>query len=321
MEYRKFGKTGLEVSEVTLGTWVFGHGQDTWKEADDEESIRVMQEAVDKGINHIATAAYGNAEEVVGKGLKGIRDRVYIADSTGADSLSLKDMGNKLAGALKALQSDYLDFYYLHYPNKGFCKMIENMNSLKEKGKVKYLGVSNFSQPQLREAMKIAPIDFIQSPYNLLWREIEPELLPFCKQENIAVTTYSSIAQGLLTGKYKSYDDVTKSGNNIIKKNILFRENIFPLALEVVKLIEDIAEKYGKTSSQVASKWLLHQEAVTTVIVGARTTAQLEDNLGTIGWDLEEEDWKRLSKKGEEVSKLINYGVSMWGGKYYRGIN
>ncbi len=320
MQYREFGKTGLKVSEITLGTWVFGHGQNMWRDANDKESIQVMHMAVEKGINHIATAAYGNAEEVVGKGLKGIRDKVYIADSTGAASLSLKDMEKKLDAALKSLQTDYLDFYYLHYPHEGFCKMIENMEFLRKKGKVKYLGVSNFSQPQLKEALKVARIEFVQSPYNLLWREIEPDLLSLCQKENIAVTTYSSIAQGLLTGKYQSYDDITKSGNNIIKRNILFREDIFPHSLEVVKLVKEIAKKYGKTPGQIASRWLLHQDVVTTIIIGARTVSQLKSNLGAIGWDLEENDWKKLDEKGKEVDKLLDYSVNMWGYKYYRGI-
>ena len=319
MEYRKFGRTGLDVSEITLGTWVFGHGQNMWKEADDEESIRVMREAVEKGINHIATAAYGNAEEVVGKGLKGIRDKVYFADSTGAASLLLKEMEEKLDNALKSLQTDYLDFYYLHFPHENFPKMIENMDAMRNKGRVKYLGVSNFSLPQLKEALKVARIEFIQSCCNILWRELDEEYLSFCEQENIAVTTYSSIAQGLLTGKYQSYEDVTKSANNIIKKNVLFRKDIFPHSLEVLKLVEEMSEKYEKTPGQIALRWLLHQDSVTTVIVGARTISQLEDNLGAVDWDLEEEDWKELDEKGKDVFNLTNYsGGTIWGDKVYR---
>jgi aryl-alcohol dehydrogenase-like predicted oxidoreductase len=320
MEYRTFGKTELEVSEITLGTWAFGHPSWWGKEPDDEESISVMTEAVEKGINHIATAKYGNAEEVVGRGLKGIRDKVYIADSTGASSLSFKEMEEKLDETLKALQTDYLDFYYLHYPHEGFCKMIENMDTVRKKGKVKYLGVSNFSQPQLTEALKVASIEFIQSPYSLLWREIEPELAPFCEKKNIAVTTYSSIAQGLLTGKYKSYDDVLQRKGALRDKAVLFQEDIFPHSLEVVKFVEEIAEKYRRTPGQVALRWLLHQDSVTTVIVGARNISQLEDNLGATDWDLEEEDWKRLDEKGKEVAKLLDYSASMWGNTYNRGM-
>ena len=126
MDYRDFGKTELKVSEISLGTWVFGHGQTTWRETTDEESFQVIKRAVDEGINHIVTAKYGNAEEVVGKGLKGIRDKVCLADSTGGYCLSLKEMEKQLDEALEDLQTDYLDFYYLHYPQENFAKLLEN---------------------------------------------------------------------------------------------------------------------------------------------------------------------------------------------------
>jgi myo-inositol catabolism protein IolS len=168
MKYRKFGKTGLEISEISLGTWVFGHGQGVWKEADDRETFRVINKAVELGINHVVTAAYGNAEEVVGKGLKGLRDKIYLADSAGSKVLPVEELEQRLDKSLKDLQTDYLDFYYMHFPQPGFRKMIESMDKMRRKGKIKYLGVSNYSQLQLKEALKVAPIDFIQSPYNLL---------------------------------------------------------------------------------------------------------------------------------------------------------
>ena len=128
------------------------------------------------------------------------------------------------------------------------------------------------------------------------------------------------VLRGPLTGKYKSYDDVLQRKEGLRDKVVLFQKDIFPHALEVVKLVEEIAEKYRRTPGQVALRWLLHQDSVTTVIVGARNICQLEDNLGAIGWDLEDEDWKRLNKRGKEVAELLDYSVNMWGYKYYRGI-
>ena len=317
MEKRILGNSGLKVSVLSLGTWVFGHTQN-WGEVDDMESIDVIRKAIDHGLNHIATAQYGNAEEVLGKGLNGIHHKVYLATSTGWNASSLKEMEEKLDGALKSLQTDYIDFYYMHYPNESFPKVIEYMDALRKKGKIKHLGLSNFSRDQVKEAIKIAPIAFIHSPYNLLWREIEPELLPFCREHNIGITCYAPLAQGLLTGKYKSYEDLPRDRSRAVRRNALFQEDIFPKCLEVVQLLEEISQKYGKKPSQVSLRWLIQQPGVTSVIVGARNVRQLEENFGALDWHMADKDVKKLTDKGKEISQYLDYSLNMWGHTYYR---
>ncbi len=319
MEKRKLGSSEMEVSVISLGTWAYGKVARWGVNVDEKEAIETVHKAVDLGINLIDTApSYGESEEVVGKAVKGIRDRLYIASKCGADP---KQIPNQIDNSLKVMQLDYIDLYQVHYPDKEIpiTDTIGAMEKIKEQGKIRYIGVSNFSVEQLREAIKVAEIISCQSPYNLLWREIEETgVMDFCCENDIGILTYSSLAQGLLTGKFKNRKDLPTTEGETRTANVLFREGIFEEGLKVVDAVKEMARKYGRTPAEVSLNWVISRPGVTSAIMGARNISQLEDNIKAAGWKLAEEDIATLSDEGKKVSKLLDYTANMWGFKYPR---
>ena len=316
MEKRKLGISGLEIPVISLGTWVLGD-QRNWGAVGEKAAIDVIRKAVDMGINLIVNGRYGVSGPIIGKAVKGIRDQVLLADSTFGFPEDLEKEKNQ---SLEYFQTDRIDLFYVHYPREDvlIADIMAGLNRLMEKGEIRSIGVSNFSGKQLEYALETAPVSFVQSPYNLLWREIEPGLLPACRENKVAATCYSPLAQGLLTGKYRSRSDLPKDPGRAARRNVLYREDVFPQCLEVLGFMDGLAAKYHKKLSQIALRWLIQQPDVTSVTVGARTVSQLEENLGALGWSLEEEDLVELGKRGESVSSMLDYHANMWGYEYVR---
>lgn len=310
MEYRQFGQTGEQVSALILGAWQFG--KSNWTNVEDDESIATMQEAIDSGINMIDTAAaYGDgySEEVVGRAVAGRREKVFLASKCDGSPAIIREMIDK---ALKRLQTDYIDLYQIHYPLPKYpvSEALAAMEELRQAGKIRWIGVSNFSLEQMREGVQAAKIDTCQPPYNIFWRQFEDDLIPFCAEQNIAVISYSTLAQGLLTGKFRSRQDIP---HDIRSNNKLFEEGIFEHCVEVVSLLDEIAQRYGKTPAQVAIAWTLQAPGITAPIVGARNRKQLYGNFGGVGWKLEQHEWEQLSEAGLMISKQLDVSSNMWG--------
>ncbi len=310
MEMRPLGRTGVQVSAIALGAWQFG--RDAWEGIDDNESIRTIHAALDAGINLIDTAlGYGKgySEQIVGKAVKGRRDEVLIASKCGAHPEQIKKTVDE---ALQRLQTEVIDIYQVHYPSPRIpiAETIGAMKEIQEAGKIRWIGVSNFSLEQMQQAVGTARIETCQPPFNVFWRQIDNDVLPFCVEQEIAVLPYSPLAQGLLAGRFRTRADIP---NDIRAKNKLMAEGVFEKCLEVVKLMEEIAQRHGKTVAQVAINWTANFPGITAPIVGARRPAQVLENVGGVGWRLSEEEMELISERGLEVSKLLDYSTNMWG--------
>lgn len=297
MEKRKLGYTDLKFTVIGLGTWAIGGGDWVygWGPQDDKDSIDTIKEAIDLGINWIDTAAVyglGHAEEIVGKAVKGLRDKVYIATKCGRKwkgkdqiygDLSAKSIRKEMEDSLRRLDMDYVDLYQIHWPDPDdrIEEAWEEMVKLKEEGKTRYIGVSNFSIEQMRRIQKTHPIASLQPKYNLLNPDIEDEILPFCKENNIGVIVYSPMASGLLTGKYdrERIEALPRSDWRTFR-NPDFQEPKLTKNLKIIEIMKEIGKKYNVTPSQLAIAWVLRRDEVTAAIVGARRPGQMKDNIG-----------------------------------------
>jgi aryl-alcohol dehydrogenase-like predicted oxidoreductase len=313
MRYRKLGSSSLEISVVSLGTWVFGGDQ--WGETDDKESIAAIQKAIDSGINLIDTAPVygsGHSEEVVGKAIKGRRNQVFIATKCGLQrkgktykrSLKPSQIRKDLEGSLSRLKVERIDLYQCHWPdpNTPIEETLEEMVKMQSEGKISYIGVSNFDLPLLEKAIKVAPIVSIQAQFSLLERSIERDIFPFCREKGIGVMTYGSLASGILSGKYEKQPTFKKTDARYFFYPF-YREPYWSLSRTLISEIKKIAQENGKPVAQVAINWVIHQPGVTTAIVGARTPEQVEINAGSGDWELSEDDLKRIRKIIEATQK------------------
>ncbi|MEN6301523.1 MAG: aldo/keto reductase [Armatimonadia bacterium] len=310
MEYRRLGESGEQVSAIILGAWQFGKAN--WTGVEDQESIATMQAALDAGINMIDTAAaYGDgySEEIVGRAVSGRREEVLLASKCDGDPNRIREAIDK---ALKRLQTDHIDLYQIHYPLPKYpvTDAVGAMDELRQAGKIRWIGVSNFNLQQMQEAVRTARIETCQPPYNVFWRQFEDDVLPFCQENRISVLSYSSLAQGLLTGKFRKREDIP---HDIRAHNKLFAEGIFEQCLQVVEMMDVMAQQYDRTHAQIAIAWALQAPAVTAPIVGARNRRQLEGNLGGVGFRLSDEDWQKLSEAGMRISNQLNFDTNMWG--------
>ncbi len=315
MDYVQLGSSKLEVSRLCLGTWNMA-GQKEWGPEEDARSVDLIRRVQDSGCTFFDSAhAYGrgHSEEVLGRALAedGRRERAVIA--TKIMQCRPKWVERQLDGALRRLRTDHVDLYLVHWPNPSLDlrAFLEKMSEMKEKGKALELGVSNFNLQQLKVAAQYG-IRSLQPPYNILWRIIEPELLPFCRQSNIAVTPYSPLAQGLLTGRF--LDDSEKP-TGIRHKNQLFQEPAFSKAREAARVVADVAEERGATCSQVALAWLLETEGVTAPIVGISRWEHWQDNVGALNLELSDGQYERISEAGQRVWDLFPEDATMWGWK------
>ena len=308
MEYKNVGRSDIKISVIGFGCWAMGADESDagWRNIKHEESIAAVHKALDLGINFFDTAeAYGDgkSEEVLGQALKGKRDKVVISSKVFRNHLKKEDVLKACEASLKRLGTDYLDIYYIHWPNPEvpLSETMGAMAKLKEEGKIKVIGVSNFDVDQMEECLKIGRIETSQSPYSLFWRHTEDKVIPFCVRNEVGVFAYSPLAQGLLTGKVtagQKFDDIRSH-------NKLFKGKTFEVALQQVERLKKIAQKYGKTPAQVALNWASSQQGIISVIAGAKRPSQLEENLGAVGWELSGEDMSEVGKMGEAVMDTL----------------
>ncbi|NLX70770.1 MAG: aldo/keto reductase [Clostridiales bacterium] len=296
MRYKRLGNSSLEVSVVGLGTWAIGG--DFWGKVDDERSIATIQRAIDCGINLIDTApAYGNghAERVVGEAIKGRRDKVVIATKCGivkeggrvTRNLKPESIRKEVEASLTRLGVDVIDLYQIHWPDNS-TPLEDTLNELvkqRDAGKIKYIGVSNFDRKLMEEATSIAEIVSLQPQYSLLEREIEKDVLPFCREKGIGILAYGSLGAGVLTGKFK---ERPKFADDDRRENFypFFHEPLWSKAMELVEVLRQIAVEVDKPVAHVALNWLTQQDGVTSALVGAKTPEQAEQNAASADWEL-----------------------------------
>lgn len=313
MNQRQLGKDGPLLSEIGLGAWAIGGPWEWgWGPQDDRESVLTIERALDLGINWIDTAAVyglGHSEEIVGKAVAGKRDEVFIATKCG---LVWDDRGRvrnnnrpesimqEAEDSLRRLNTDHIDLYQIHWPDPRTPveESWQAMVKLQEQGKVRYIGVSNFHVPLLEKCEAIRHVNSLQPPYNLLNREVEREILPWCREHGVGVVAYSPMQSGLLTGKF----NISRiSRDDWRHKSPYFKEPQLSKNLKFVDELRPIAGKYGKTVAQLAIAWVLMHPAITSAIVGARHPGQVEEIIGGADWKIDPEDMERIEKIRREI--------------------
>ncbi len=308
MEQVRFGKTDLEVSVIVLGTWVTGGW--AWGGADEKDATSAILRALELGINFIDTApvyGFGKSEEIIGKALKQYgKDRdVVIATKCGLEWNEKQNIRRNAAPerihqevdqSLRRLGVERIDLYQIHWPDSTVLleKSMEAMLRLQDAGKIRYAGLSNFGRDQIERCLTVGPVHSLQPPYNVFEREAEKELLPFCVEHDIATLTYGGLCRGLLTGKFSGDEEFPRG--DLRRGDPKYKPDRFRQYVKAVDDLKKLAAKYGKSPAQFALRWALQQPGVTSVIAGARTARQVEDNAGVSGWLINEEDLDAVEK-------------------------
>ncbi len=302
METRTFGNTDIQVTPVGLGTWAIGGWM--WGGTDEAQSIDTIHRAIDKGIGLVDTApvyGFGRSEEIVGKALaNGRRDQVALAtkvalnwnddqDKVWRDATASR-IEREAEDSLKRLQTDRIDIYQVHWPDPK-TPMEETARALEklyQAGKIRAIGVSNFTPSQMDELQKSVPLHSLQPPYNLFERGIEQEILPYCRENGIATITYGGLCRGLLTGRMR--EDTQFTGDDLRKNDPKFQGERYRQYLNAVAELDAYARKrYQKNVLALALRWLVDQPGVTTALWGARKPEQLDPIDDIDGWSLDQE--------------------------------
>jgi aryl-alcohol dehydrogenase-like predicted oxidoreductase len=311
MRTRQLGRTDMCITPIGLGTWAIGGGnyEYGWGAQDDQQSIIAIKRALDLGINWIDTAPHyglGHSEEIVGQAIKG-RERPYIFtkcsqvwDDQGrvSDSLKSASLQREVEASLKRLGVDVIDLYQIHWPDpdpdieEGWSTLVK----LKKEGKVRHIGVSNFSVEQLRRAERIAPVETLQPPYSLIYRDVEKEILPYCQEHNIGVIVYSPMASGLLTGAM-SEDRIRRMPDDDWRKHDPeFQEPRLSRNLRLARLLAEIGFPHNLPAGVVAIAWTLRHPAVTAAIVGFRNASQVEELIPASEFRLSERELQLIEE-------------------------
>jgi aryl-alcohol dehydrogenase-like predicted oxidoreductase len=311
MQTRRMGRTGLKVSEICLGTMTFGH------QCDERTSFAIMDKAAEHGVTFLDAAdvypvppsieTAGLTETIVGRWLKGKRDRFVVATKCrirvgpgpNDEGLSRKHVLKAVEDSLRRLQTDYIDLYQSHSPDPDtpLEETLRAFDDLVRQGKVRYVGCSNYPAWQVALALGIsaghdlARLDCVQPRYNLLYRDIEAELLPLCRDQGLGVIPYNPLAGGFLTGKYRSLEPVAGTRFTLGKTGDLYRERYWHQAqLEAVEQLRRFFEPRGKSLIQVAVAWVLAQPGITSAIVGASRPEQLDESLAAVKLKLDADE-------------------------------
>ena len=322
MKYRKLGSTNLEISTIVLGCWAIGGGYN-WGDQDEKDSIETIRAAIDAGINMFDTApAYneGIAEEVLGKGLTGQRPKALIASKVWPDSLKSDKLIQSCESSLKRLGTDYIDYYQIHWANWDVPleESFVGLDKLKQDGKIRFIGVSNFGVRDLDNALACGEVVGNQVAYSLLFRAIEYGILEKCRAAQVGVLAYSPLAQGLLTGKFKGPDDLAVDRARVRwfskdrAETIHDSEGCEKEAFEAVEKIREISTNMGEPMANVALAWLLQQPGVTAVIAGARRPDQIISNARAANLLLPDEILSSLKSVTEEVKMKIGPNADPW---------
>jgi aryl-alcohol dehydrogenase-like predicted oxidoreductase len=300
MEFVEIPQTSIRVSRVALGTWAMGGWM--WGGSDEKDAIRTIHAALDSGINLIDTApvyGFGRSEEIVGKALAigGRRKDTVIATKVGLDWADGQPFRNasrarivyEAEQSLRRLQTDAIDLYQVHWPdpNTPIAEVADAMAALYRSGKIRAIGVSNFSPAQMDEFRAVAPLHTAQPPYNLFERSIEQDVLPYCRDRNIALLAYGSLCRGLLSG---SMTDKTRFGGDDLRRtDPKFRPPRFEQYLDAVaKLNAFASEHYGKHVIHLAARWVLDRNDKNIALWGARRPEQLAPIREVVGWRIDD---------------------------------
>jgi aryl-alcohol dehydrogenase-like predicted oxidoreductase len=308
---RILGNSDLHLTSIGFGAWAIGGGnwEFGWGPQDDSESTAAIHRALDLGINWIDTAAIyglGHSEEVVGRAVKSSSHKPYIFtkcsmrwkdDRSIYHSLQAASVTEELENSLRRLQVETVDLYQIHWPNpeNEIEEGWEQLARLREQGKIRWIGVSNFSVDQMKRVQKIAPITSLQPPYSMLRPAIEKEILPFVRENGIGVINYSPMVSGLLTGSMTAERVAGFPADDWRRKAVEFKEPRLTRNLRLAELLREIGQGHDVSPGVVAVAWTLHHSAITAAIVGGRSATQVEGVATALEFRLSEEEYGRIN--------------------------
>ena len=317
MQTRQLGQSDLQITPIIMGTWQAG--KKMWAGIEDEETTKAIRTAYESGITTIDTAiVYGNghSERIVAKALFDVRDKVVYASKVFANRLSFDKLIASCEESLSNLNTDYIDLYQIHWPSGSFnspvipiSESMEALNKLKEQGKIRAIGVSNFSREQLAEASQYGRIDSLQPPYSLFWRQVEKDAMPYCIENNISILAYSSLAQGILTGKFGDNPQFAEGDHRADHR--LFKPENYQRVQKALSELKPIAQEHNCTLAQLALAWLIAQPQ-TNAIAGARNSQQVTDNIKAVNITLSESELEKIDRIGRQVTDSLDNNPVMW---------
>ncbi len=317
MKKRYLGRSDVQITPVIMGTWQAG--KKMWTGIDDNEIAQGIRAAFDAGITTFDTAeeyGWGHSERTLGKALAPFRKEAVIATKVFANHLEYDQVMAACHRSLNRLQTETIDIYQIHWPSGAWGtktvpveETMRALNDLKEQGKIRAIGVSNFSRKQLEKACAYGQIDSLQPPYSLFWRQVESDALPFCRDNDISVLSYSPMSQGILTGKFKPGHRFAKGDHRV--KNRLFQGEHFGRVQGALERLRPIAARCGITLGQLALAWVIAQPG-TAAIAGARNAAQAVQNAGAGDVRLSPADLEEMEAISRSVTDHLDDNPVLW---------
>lgn len=302
----QIGPANRPLSPLALGSFIFG--ADAWGTAAQAQLNATMQAALDHGITHFDTATgygSGQSEALIGHFLQGRRDQVFLASKTSIDEMNADLMLQRVEESLTRLRTEQIDLYYIHWPRQGkdIRPMMEGLERARQQGKIGAIGVSNFSVAQMVQVREVGPIHAHQLAYNLFWRFAEAEVIPYCQANNIAVVTYSSIAQGVLTGKF-GRDPQLPPGDNR-GRVVHFEPEVWPYIYAGVEALKPLAAELNRPLAHLAIRWVLNRADISTAVVGARLPEQVAQNAAALAGEIPQAIFDQMTAISDEVMAHI----------------
>lgn len=317
MQTRRLGTSDVQITPILMGTWQAG--KKMWVGIEDAETTKAIRAAFEAGITTIDTAEVygeGHSEQILAQALSDVRDEMVYATKVFANHLQYDQVIEACDRSLKNLKTDYIDLYQIHWPSGAFNSEIvpteETMSALielKQQGKIRAIGVSNFSRAQLEEIAQYGRIDSLQPPYSLFWRQVERDVMPYCIKNNISILAYSPLAQGLLTGKFEPGHQFDPADNRA--KNKLFQGENYERAQQALEKLRPIASRHHTSLGNLAIAWLIAQPQ-TQAIVGARNAQQAAANALAADIQLSANELQEIDAIGRIVTDHLDDNPVMW---------
>jgi Predicted oxidoreductases (related to aryl-alcohol dehydrogenases) len=305
------GKTELKVSQATIGTWAIGGAG--WGDVNKKESMEAIETMIERGVNLIDTAPFyglGESEKIVGEVIRDKRDDIVLLTKAGTGwnekgvpfkRSDYKSILKDCEESLQRLKTDYIDLYLIHWPDEvtPIEEMMDAMNKLKQDGKIRFIGASNFSKEEVLESEKYVSFDVLQHPYSMVAQDFR-ELLTWAHKNNIGTMSYGSLGAGILTGSIR---EMPKLSEDDMRLNFYdyFKEPKFSKVMQLVKRLDVYAEKYNVPVSQVTINWNTQSGFLDTILMGVRNKKEAEENCAAFEWKLEQEDVESITKDIQET--------------------
>ncbi len=325
MKFRKLGNTDIEISKIGFGTWALGGGAH-WGDQDDSDAVAAVEKALDVGMTFLDTAeAYGKgkSEKIVGRALKGKkRDKAVIASKVAPGNLQADELKRHCEKSLQRLDTDRIDLYQVHWPNPNIpiTETLQALQELKEEGKIRAIGISNFGPRDMNKIFDTeVQVASNQLAYNLAFRAIEYDILPVCRENGLSVLAYSPLMQGVLTGKFAKPEDVSdeRARTRIYDSERHLYANHGEAGAEeeifdFLDVLNEVSESLGETMAHVALAWVSDQEGVGTAIVGGRNPDQVNRNVKAGDLTLPKDAMRRLTDESENIKSKMGPNADMW---------